>query len=426
MVELGLIAALGFLGSFGHCVGMCGPIAVAFALAANRGDATTPGQQFRFHLLLNLGRLCSYVLVGIAIGGLGSVLVAGGQMAGVGSVLRRGMALVTGSLLIGLGMRQVAPQALPNLPFLHPLQGRWHDRLQRIMQAAAQQNHWWTPMALGLVWGLVPCGFLYTAQIKAAATSSLWSGAATMLAFGLGTLPTMLGLGLSSTWLSRDRRSQLFQMGGWITLLIGILVLTRTGDLMVDYTGHLAWLCLGLALIARPISQLWSYPLRCRRVLGVGAFLLAIAHTLHVLQHSWNWQLMAVRFMLPQHQWGIVAGGLGLMLMTPLALTSTDWAQQQLGRAWRSLHRLSLPAWVLCGGHAILVGPSYGGSLEWSGWRLVSTILLTLVLGGVLAVRSRTLWACFGLAHRYTPPRIRRPRSPLNAVPQCHSSEQSG
>ena len=157
-------------------------------------------------------------------------------MAGVGSVLRRGMALLTGTLLILIGLRQVAPGLFPQLPFLHPLQGALHDRLQHVMGQASHSRRWWTPLLLGLVWGLIPCGFLYTAQLKAAATSSLWIGAATMGAFGLGTLPVMVGLGTYSAWLSRDRRSQLFQLGGWITLLIGVLTLLRTGDLRVDYS----------------------------------------------------------------------------------------------------------------------------------------------------------------------------------------------
>ena len=89
-----------------------------------------------------------------------------------------------------------------------------------------------------------------------------------MGAFGLGTLPMMVGLGTYSAWLSRDRRSQLFQLGGWITLLIGILTLLRTGDLMVDYAGHLSLLCLALALIARPVSKIWPHLLRFSPLAG--------------------------------------------------------------------------------------------------------------------------------------------------------------
>lgn len=407
MLELGLIAALGFLGSFGHCVGMCGPITVAFSLAARSGAdperELSRWQQFWFHFRLNLGRLASYVLVGAAIGGLGSVLVAGGQMAGVGSVLRRGIALFTGGLLIFIGLRQVAPHLLPKLPLLHPLQGALHERLQRVMSQTSQSRQWWTPVLLGLAWGLIPCGFLYTAQIKAAETSSLLAGAATMLAFGLGTLPMMVGLGTYSAWLSRDRTSQLFQLGGWITLLIGVLTLMRTGDLMVDYAGHLALVFLALALIARPISKLWSAPLRFRRLLGVGAFVLAFAHTLHMLEHSWNWNPAAVRFMLPQHQWGMLAGAIALALMVPLTLTSTNAAQRRLGKGWRSLHRLSIPALLLGGLHTIVAGSSYLGSLQIQGRPLLHTAILGSGILLVLAVRSPLIWKLLGLDRWYTP-----------------------
>src|ERR671932_111417 len=98
LLNLFLIMTLGFLGSFGHCFGMCGPITVAFSLSQQRD--TSRGLPLRFHLLLNLGRIVSYALVGAGIGALGSVVVAGGQLAGVGSGLRHGMAIVTGLLLI--------------------------------------------------------------------------------------------------------------------------------------------------------------------------------------------------------------------------------------------------------------------------------------------------------------------------------------
>ncbi|MEO0984472.1 MAG: sulfite exporter TauE/SafE family protein [Cyanobacteria bacterium J06639_14] len=410
MLELGLIAALGFLGSFGHCVGMCGPITVAFSLSTqaepDKAKATTDRwRQITFHVLLNLGRLLSYGLVGAAVGGLGSVLVAGGQVAGVGSLLRRTIALLTGGLLIFLGLRQVAPQILPKLPLLHPLQGALHGKLQQAMAYTSQKQQWWTPAFLGLAWGLIPCGFLYAAQIKAAETSSFIGGAVLMMAFGLGTLPAMVGLGVSSAWLSRDRKSQLFQLGGWLTLLIGVLTLTRTGDLMVDYTGHLSILCLALALIARPISKLWHQPLKFRRLLGVGAFVLAAAHTLHMLEHSWQWNPAAVRFMLPQHQWGMLAGGIGFALMVPLTLTSTDGAQRWLGRYWRSLHLLSILAILLAGLHCTLAGSSYLGNLQHQGRPLIHTLALGGALLSVLAVRSRLAWQLFQVEKWYVAPR---------------------
>ncbi len=402
MLDLLLIFSLGFLGSFGHCAGMCGPIATAFALSTQSATSNPRRQQLMFHVLLNCGRILSYVLIGAIIGALGSVLIAGGQMAGVGSILRRSMAIVTGLLLIWFGLNQIRPDGLPPLPVLHPFtQGKLHERLNRAMMRLSFDRQWWTPFALGMVWGLIPCGFLYAAQIKAAETGNLWRGSVTLLAFGLGTLPTMLGVGLSAALLSADRRSQLFRMGGWITLTIGVLTLLRTGDMMVDYTGHAALFCLMLALIARPISRLWATPLHYRRALGVGAFILSIAHTLHMVEHSWKWNLQAIFFMLPQHQWGIAAGTIALILMIPAALTSFDRAQKWLGRHWRNLHLLAVPALVLAAIHCILVGSHYLGAWQITHWNRLSVALLTIAVIAVLLLRQRGSWLLLSMEKFY-------------------------
>ncbi len=413
MIDLLLVMTLGFLGSFGHCVGMCGPLTAAFSLPGLQEQPKSHWQQFVFHCCLNLGRVLSYALVGASLGAVGSVLIASGQMAGIGSSLRRGVALLMGLLLIWLGLMQVAPTLLPRLPLLHPLaQQPLHERLSRLMIRVSGQfstrrqsrTHALTPFLLGSLWGLVPCGFLYTAQIKAAETGSAGQGAATMLAFGLGTLPTMLGIGISTARLSGDQRSQLYRLGGWVTLAIGVLTLLRTGEMMTDYTGHAALVGLLLALSARPLSQVWAAPLRYRRILGVGSFVLAAAHTLHMVEHSWGWKLEAIWFMLPQHQWSILAGAIALLLLLPVALTSFDQAQKRLGSAWRSLHLLTVPALVLSGGHAIFIGSHYLGALQQSKWQQASTALLVLSLLVVLLLRCRWFWKIFALEKFYASP----------------------
>ncbi len=404
MVDLWLVAALGFLGSFGHCVGMCGPLAVAFGLGKPSGSNQSWQHPLSFHLLLNLGRIGSYALVGGAIGAMGSVLVAGGQLAGIDSGVRRGMAIATGLLLIWLGLSNLAPGYLPKLPFLHPLlSGKLHERLLAAMSRVSQQTGWWTPMLLGMVWGLIPCGFLYAAQIKAAEVGNIWQGMVTLLAFGAGTLPAMVGVGVSSGLMSRDRRHQLFRLGGWVTLLIGIATLFRS-DAMNDLSGHASLLLLMLALLARPMGRLWAAPLRYRRGLGVAAFVLAIAHSLHQLDHTFNWQWQAVGFMLPNHQLGVWLGVLALGLLLPAALTSFDGWVQRLGRYWRWLHLLTLPALVLITLHAILIGSSYLGGLQWSTpQKLLSVGLVTSVML-VLLIRHRWVWQIIGLESFYMPP----------------------
>jgi sulfite exporter TauE/SafE len=397
MLDILLMTTLGFLGSFGHCAGMCGPLTVAFSLSNAGKDKLAV---FRFHLLLNVGRIVAYTLVGAAIGGLGSVLIAGGLLAGTGSELRRAIALLTGTMLIWFGVVQIQPNLLPRLPLLHPMS---HDRVGQAMSNLSAQKNWWVPVALGLLWGLIPCGFLYAAQIKAAETGNPVLGGATMLAFGLGTLPTMLGVGFFAGRLSASRRSQLFRMGGWVTVAIGILTLLRT-DEMVDFTGHAALLCLMLALLARPVSKFLPQLLRYRRALGVGAFVLAVAHTFHMVDHTLQWNFDAVSFMLPQHQLGMAAGMLSLLLMVPAAVTSVDRIQNYLGKLWRMLHLLSVPAFLLCAVHAALLGSHYLGGFEWKLHNQLLTAVLAVVAVLVMFVRSRFFWSILSLEKFYVSP----------------------
>jgi sulfite exporter TauE/SafE len=397
MLDLLLIAILGFLGSFGHCAGMCGPLTMAFSLSNSRNDKLAA---FRFHLLLNLGRIAAYAVVGAAIGGVGSVLIAGGLLAGTGSELRRAIALLTGTMLIWFGVVQIQPNLLPRLPLLHPMS---HDRVGQAMSKLSAQKNSWVPVGLGLLWGLIPCGFLYAAQIKAAETGNPVLGAATMLAFGLGTGPTMLGVGFFAGRLSASRRSQLFRMGGWVTVAIGILTLLRT-DEMVDFTSHAAVLCLMLALLARPVSKFLPQLLPYRRALGVGAFVLAVAHTFHMLDHTLQWNFDAVSFMLPQHQLGMAAGILSLLLMIPAAVTSVDRIQNFLGKLWRRLHLLSVPAFLLCAVHAALIGSHYLGGFEWKLHNQLLTAVLAVVAVLVMFVRSRLFWSLLSLENFYASP----------------------
>ena len=393
-----LIASLGFVGSFGHCAGMCGPLAVSFSLSRQTRAFPSSGlssngenpsgvarhhqekwlTSFWFHFLLNLGRIISYGLVGMALGSFGSLLFT--------AKLKQIMGMAMGLLLIWLGITRINPNLLPSMPIIHPLQGKLHQSLGTAMSQVASKNKWWTPAMLGLFWGLIPCGFLYVAQITAAETGNIWSGAMTMLAFGLGTMPTMLTLGISASRISADRRSQLFRLGGWITLIIGILTVLRT-DAMVDYTGHSALALLVLALIARPISYWWSTPLKYRRTIGVGAYIIAIAHMLRMVDHSLNWNWQTLMFMLPQHRFGLILGIAALLLLTPVALTSTNRWQKSLGKSWRKIHLLSIPALVLATIHGICIGSHYLGELNGNWENQVRAIALAIITLGVLGLR---------------------------------------
>lgn len=391
LLDFLLMVSLGFLGSFGHCASMCGPLTVAFSLTTEKAgtdSVATPTQAgsdsaIWFHALLNLGRMLSYGVVGAGIGAVGEVLLAGGQMAGIGSELRRGMAIATGLLLLWLSLGQIAPGLLPKLPLFKLAQ---HERLSKIMVNLSLRQRFWTPLVLGLCWGLIPCGFLYTAQIRAAETGRWWMGALLMLAFGLGTAPTMLGIGWVAGRWSDDRRSQLFRLGGWVTLAAGLLLLWRTGDShggWVSAYGSLTLLM--LALVARPVARWWTGLLQYRRGLGVGSFVLAIAHILHIFTFSWDWNWQAVRFLIPTHRTGVVLGLIALLLMAPAAVTSFDQLQKHW-RHWRAVHLLTVPALGLAIAHTLMLDRRFGWFGE-SGGSAIATLGLIAVGIAVLGLR---------------------------------------
>lgn len=406
MIDLLLITTLGFLGSFGHCAGMCGPLTVAFALSQKHDKTSNWRSRFVFHLLLNLGRIASYGLVGAVLGGTSEILIDRTQLIGIGSEFRQGVTILTGLMLIWFGVAQIKPDFLPQLPILHPLQGKLHQRLSSVMMNLSMSDRPWMPAILGLFWGLIPCGFLYAAQIKAIEMQNVWLGTVTMLAFGLGTMPVMIGIGTLASRLSASRRSQLFRLGGWVMLAIGISTLLRT-DEMVDFTGHIALFLMMIAAIARPISGIWAAPLQYRRAIGVGAYILSIAHTARMLDHSFNWNFASLPYLLPLHRFSLFTGAIALLLITPAACTSFDYWQRRLGKRWRQIHLLSIAALILAIVHTITLGSHYLGELSWSFDNRVRTFALVAIAMGVLLLRWRWFWLLFSVDKFYTQPNKR-------------------
>jgi uncharacterized protein len=395
MIDLLLMFTMGLLGSFGHCASMCGSLAVALAVdsrvdSGSLSDPPSEQKSWWFHGVMNLSRILSYGLGGAILGGVSAAVISGGQLVGIGSQLRSTMALMGGLLLIGSGLSQIFPGEWP-LP-------SFGQTCRRSIDGATKQ-----PWLLGLLWGFMPCGFLYTAQLKAIESGSILQGALILLAFGCGTAPVMIGIGVFAGYFSRERRSQLRQAGGWIAILVGIITLGRSGEMMSDGTGYGAIICLILALVARPISKLWPGILSYRRLLGVGAGILSIAHLLHVVGHDWDWTWGAWAFLLSGQQAGIWAGFGSLGLLLPAMFTSFDRAQAYLGSNWRRLHLLGIPALMLAIVHGILTGASYLGTVQITTERQGRSIVAMLILVVVLLIRWRWLWSILSLEKLYVP-----------------------
>jgi len=196
---------VGLLGG-GHCAGMCGGIVGALSLQSPQRGATA----WLVHLSYNAGRITSYVLAGVIAGGLG-------QAAGNLLAWQNGLYLFASLMLVAMGL-----YLLGLTQFLAPLERGGQALWRRIQPLTARFLPVRGPaqaLPLGLLWGWLPCGLVYSALTSALAAGSAAQGALVMLAFGLGTLPNLLLAGLL---LTRFRR---FAQDRVVRVVSGLLVL---------------------------------------------------------------------------------------------------------------------------------------------------------------------------------------------------------
>ena len=215
-----LVAALttaflaGLLGS-AHCLGMCGGISGLFALHSSvRGL----GRQLPMALVYNAGRLASYAILGFAVAAVGSRFAA--LTPAVGKPVR----LIAGAVIILIGLQIAFDIRL--LGFLERMGGLVWSRISPLAGKLLPVDNLPRALGLGLLWGLLPCGLVYSVLLVAASSASAIDGAVIMLAFGIGTTPAMLLTGLGAARLSqlmRDRRTRLG--AGLLIVLLGILTL---------------------------------------------------------------------------------------------------------------------------------------------------------------------------------------------------------
>jgi len=191
-----------------HCVAMCGGIATGFSAMAPLGG-------WRRALEPNLGRVAGYALAGALAGGLGYGIVGLARL----DWIALGSRMLVGAVLVVAALRLLDRQG--RLAFLsRPGAGRLWQRLRPLQRRLLPANTSCKRIALGMLWGWMPCGLSTTLLAAAWLQADARNGALTMAAFGLGTLPLMLPL----TW-SGARLGQRLQRGPWRTVT-GSLVLS--------------------------------------------------------------------------------------------------------------------------------------------------------------------------------------------------------
>ena len=221
---LGLLAALWLgLAASGHCVLMCGGISGALALGTQRGADGRPLP--RLLVAYQFGRIGGYALAGLLFGSIGAGLYALLDHDGLRIALRvlaaASFATAAMALLGGHGWLERA------------LGARLWQRLAPRARALFPVNTIPRALGVGLLWGWMPCGFVYTVLLLALASFDPWRSAASMIAFGLGTLPSMLAAGLGSGALARWLGRMAFRRAGAVVLLV-----MAVGTLLGPFWAH--------------------------------------------------------------------------------------------------------------------------------------------------------------------------------------------
>jgi sulfite exporter TauE/SafE len=205
-VEAGFLLAMLALGAVSsvHCAGMCGGIVTAFA--AGRVIPIREAKPATRLAAFNAGRISTYAALGAAAGTAGALIEAQTFL-----YVAANVALV----LAGLHLAGVGP-----LSRLEALAAPLWRRLNPLLPTRSG-------FLSGLLWGFLPCGLVYGALAAAAFGGSPAAGAAAMLAFGIGTLPLLLGAGLA---LSRLRGRLFRALAGGGVLAFGVYGLAHAGE----------------------------------------------------------------------------------------------------------------------------------------------------------------------------------------------------
>ena len=215
---LGAASLVGLLGGT-HCIGMCGGIVGALTTGLSGAMRQSRGRLLVAQLAYNTGRIGSYGVAGVLAGLLGRQATTMELTRGfpVGGIIAALIMILLGLYLGGWW------QALQWLERLGAHAWRYIEPLGRRFIPV---RHAGQALLLGMVWGWLPCGLVYSVLALALASGSGTEGGAVMLAFGAGTLPTMLTMGLAFSSLGRWARSErVRKAAGLLVILMGIAML---------------------------------------------------------------------------------------------------------------------------------------------------------------------------------------------------------
>jgi sulfite exporter TauE/SafE len=210
--------AFGFVGSL-HCIGMCGPIVLALPVDNHRWSTFAWGR-----FLYNLGRVVTYTLMGGAVGLLGAGILF--------PLFQQNLSIIAGIFIIlSVVVRRLIRLSWPIPPFVSGTL----QRLQAKIATLLKEQSVAALFLLGVLNGLLPCGFVYVAMTGAAVSAHVLSGMLFMAGFGFGTIPAMAGFSAFPRMLSVNVRARIVKILPAFTLLVGILLVLRGLNLGIPF-----------------------------------------------------------------------------------------------------------------------------------------------------------------------------------------------
>ena len=210
----------GLLGGV-HCFGMCGGIVGALTLGVSKEKSSS--SQLAIMLGYNIGRISGYVVAGTIVAFLGSSLI---DLTGI-QTAKQVLAVIASLFMIALGLYLAG--LWQGISKIEAVGGHLWKHIQPLTRKFMPVTGFQQAIPLGFLWGWLPCGLVYTALIWTLSAGSALQGALIMLAFGLGTLPNLLAMGVIATRLAKwVKNPKVRLVAGLLVVGMGVLTLFRS------------------------------------------------------------------------------------------------------------------------------------------------------------------------------------------------------
>jgi uncharacterized protein len=209
---------VGLVGSL-HCIGMCGPIAIALPVPDSNNLSFFTGR-----ILYNLGRVATYSFLGAVLGLIGSKIALAGAQQFVSIIL--GIIIVIAVLL---------PQKYKNYFAQHPATRKLAHPLKSNIGVLFKKGTFSAMFLIGILNGFLPCGLVYVALAGAIASGDAISGAAVMILFGLGTVPAMFAASVFGKFINIGIRAKIRKAVPILAILLGVIFILRGMNLGIKY-----------------------------------------------------------------------------------------------------------------------------------------------------------------------------------------------